>query len=175
MSNMWIKKRSEYVLKTPWMNIRKDHCEIHDGKEIEDFYVLEEPDVVMVYATTKDNKVILVRQYKHGIGKQVTELPAGFVDKNENPDDAAKRELEEETGYVADDIVKIGEYVRDPTRKNSHIHVYKAVNAKLEKDQNLDHGENIEIILVDENKLIEMIKNKDIDVIDSVASIFLAS
>lgn len=89
----------EYIIKRPWLTARRDKVELPDGRIIEEYYVLEYPDWVNVIAITKDGQFVMERQYRHGLGVHSTELPCGVMEKGEDPLEAAKRELFEETGY----------------------------------------------------------------------------
>ena len=91
--------KSQYRFRRPWLTVRRDCVELPDGRQNPEFYVLEYPDWVNVIAITEDGKFVMERQYRHGLGKTCFEIPAGVIEEGEDPLDAAKRELMEETGY----------------------------------------------------------------------------
>ena len=73
--------------------------ELPNGKVIDDFYTLWQPDWVLILARTVEGKWVMTEQYRHGTGKIELEFPAGIIDKGETPEQAAVRELQEECGY----------------------------------------------------------------------------
>lgn len=91
---------SDYLLKTKWLTVRKDHVRMPSGQEMDDYYVLEYPDWINVIAITKEGKFVIERQYRHGTQSIDYELCAGTIEKGESPLGAAQRELLEETGYA---------------------------------------------------------------------------
>lgn len=95
----WEVLEREYLFRRPWLTARKDVVKLPNGNIIPEFYVLEYPDWVNVIAITTDEKFVMIRQYRHGLGETRYELCAGVVDPGEDPLTAAKRELYEETGY----------------------------------------------------------------------------
>jgi 8-oxo-dGTP pyrophosphatase MutT (NUDIX family) len=96
----WQVLGSEYVLRRPWLTLRRDRVRVPTGAVIDEYYVWEYPPWVNVVAITADDRVVLVRQYRHGLGAAHFELPAGVVDPADpDPLAAARRELLEETGY----------------------------------------------------------------------------
>lgn len=101
MSNeAWTVIRTRYVLRDRWLTVRADDCITSRGAVLSPYYVVERPDFVAVLAVDRDNHVILVRQYRHGLGAMSLELPGGVLDAGEtDPLAVAKRELFEETGY----------------------------------------------------------------------------
>ena len=100
----WKVIKSEYIFKDgPWLTIRKDKCELPNGKIMQAFYVQEYPEWASAFALTKDNKVLMIKQYRHGIEQITTEVPGGVVDKGEEPLTAIRRELLEETGWKIDE------------------------------------------------------------------------
>src|SRR5687767_9986843 len=107
----WKVIHSSVILKNKWLTVRQDKCQLVNGSVINDYFVVEKPDVVAVFAITADDKVVLVRQYKHGIKKVLIELPGGYAGANEILEKAASRELVEETGYSAPKFIKICEFV----------------------------------------------------------------
>lgn len=94
---------SEFLVDAPWLKVAKETCELPNGKVIDDFYTLWQPDWVLILARTKEGKWVMTEQYRHGTGKIALEFPAGIIDKGETPEEAAVRELQEECGYVLDE------------------------------------------------------------------------
>jgi len=90
---------SEFLVDAPWLKVAKETCELPNGKVIDDFYTLWQPDWVLILARTKDGKWVMTEQYRHGTGKIALEFPAGIIDKGETPEEAAVRELQEECGF----------------------------------------------------------------------------
>ena len=95
----WETVSSEYIFRRPWLTVRHDKVKLPDGRINPEFYVLEYPDWVNVIAITEDGHIVMERQYRQGLGKTCYEIPAGVMEKGENAEEAARRELKEETGY----------------------------------------------------------------------------
>ena len=97
---------SEYVFKGKVIDVKRDDILVSNGhKSIRE--VVEHSGGVVILAI-KDNKILTVKQYRYPISNTSIELPAGKLEKGENPDFAAKRELEEETGFVAKNWTSLG-------------------------------------------------------------------
>ncbi|MEJ7913861.1 MAG: NUDIX hydrolase, partial [Chitinophagaceae bacterium] len=95
----WKVIASEYLHQEPWLTIRKDRCELPNGKLVPAFYVNEYSEWVNVFGVTKDDQVVMVKQYRHGIEEVGMELPGGVAEHGEDPETAARREVLEETGF----------------------------------------------------------------------------
>ena len=162
MSNLdWEKISSKYLVRAPWATLRVDTCRMPDGTEITDYYVLEYPDWVNVIALTEDNQVILVRQYRHAAGEELLELPGGVIEKDESPEQAARRELLEETGYEFDDLEFLSALYANPATATNKTHCFLATGGRKTSEQNLDKGEEILIELVSLEKLKELVLNNE--------------
>ena len=98
----WKLLKTEYLVDAPWLKVAKETCELPNGKVIDDFYTLWQPDWVLILARTAGGKWVMTEQYRHGTGKIALEFPAGIIDKGETPEQAALRELQEECGYRID-------------------------------------------------------------------------
>ncbi|HLC49347.1 MAG TPA: NUDIX hydrolase [Candidatus Andersenbacteria bacterium] len=174
MVQKWKVLDSQWALNEKWYKVRRDTLEIKPDQVI-DYYIGIFPDVVMTIAVTPDNNVLLVRQYKHGVGDVIIELPAGVIDEGEDPLDAAKRELREETGYVASQWQELGYFSRTPGKsRGGNVRIYLANNASKTGDQEFDENEDIEVILKPFPKALAMAKNGELQGIDTVLGLFLA-
>jgi ADP-ribose pyrophosphatase len=160
----WKVLESEYLYNEPWLTVRKEKCELPNGKIMSAYYTLEYPTWVSAFALTKEGKVLMVKQYRHGLEVISTELPGGVVDKGETPEKAIERELKEETGYVFDSYEYIGKICANPATTNNYMHMYIAKGGIKKFDQSLDETEDVEVEvysidqvkqLMRENKIVQ--------------------
>ena len=142
MDQRWRTVRSNTVRKDRWIDLRADHCVTPSGVELNPYYVLAYPDWVHVVALTRDDEVVLVRQYRHAVGETVLELPGGAVDASDaNIEQAAQRELEEETGFAAERWQHVSSLYPNPATHTNRQHVLLATGAVRSRPQCLDQGE----------------------------------
>lgn len=117
-----------------------------------DFYVLRCPDWINVIPLTANNEVVMIEQYRHGINKVTLEIPGGMVDAGESPQDAALRELVEETGYAGDDVVSLGSTHPNPAIQDNLIHTFLVRDVRLSDEgktqQHQDSSEHTTVRLV---------------------------
>ena len=169
----WRTLHSDYVVDTPFLRLRRDRIQLPDGTIIEDYYVRESHGFTIVFAMTPDDRVVLVHQYKHGIGEYVLELPAGAIDPNEDPLVCAERELAEETGYVSDKPLElVRTFITDPTNSDSRFHLFLARDCEVRVAQEFDATEDIRVELVTLPELRVMVRDGRINVNSHVASIY---
>jgi ADP-ribose pyrophosphatase len=107
--------------------------------------VLECPDWVNVVALTPERELVVVAQYRFGVESVTLEIPGGMVDPGEAPEHAARRELEEETGYRAERWTYLGNVQPNPAVQNNLLHTWLAEDARLSAGQALDPGEDIAV------------------------------
>lgn len=157
----WKKLSSHYIHKGPWATLRTDKCEMPSGHIVEDYYVLEYSNWVNAVAITEDNKVLMVHQYRHAAEIVSLEIPGGVIDPGEEPQQAMRRELLEETGYQFDDFELLSVVYANPSTANNHTYCYLAKGGKKVQGQHLDEQEDI---VVEEFTLTEvkdlLLKNK---------------
>lgn len=147
--NKWKILDSKYIIQRPWATLRVDKLEMPNGNIKDEYYVLEYPTWVNMVALTEDNQVLFVRQYRHGAGQIMVELPAGVVEENEEPEIAARRELMEETGYAFNDITYVCELFANPATSGNITYTYLLTGGKKVQEQELDPSEDIEVVLMD--------------------------
>jgi 8-oxo-dGTP pyrophosphatase MutT (NUDIX family) len=157
----WEKLSSKYIVRENWATLRVDYCRMPDGTLIPDYYVLEYPDWVNAIALTDNNEIILVKQYRHAAGEVILELPGGCIEKGESPEEAIKRELQEETGYQFSEIEFLSSLYANPATANNKTHCYIARGGKLIGKQQLGIGEEIEIELVSPEQLKKLLLNNE--------------
>jgi len=95
----WKILKSTYLIKDRWRTVRADRCETENGVLVDPFYVLEKQDWVHVVAFDSEDRVLIIRQYRHGVEQICAEIPCGVLeDSDRSPLEGIKRELLEETG-----------------------------------------------------------------------------
>jgi 8-oxo-dGTP pyrophosphatase MutT (NUDIX family) len=159
----WKTLDSTYLFKENWFTVRKDKCQRADGKIIDPYYVFEFPEWVTALAVTADNKVLMVRQYRHGLGEVGLELPGGCVDDtDENYEDAIRRELLEETGYAFESAHYLGKISANPSTNSNLMHMFVATGGQKIRDQDLDDNEEIDVLTLSFEELNTLIEEKRI-------------
>jgi 8-oxo-dGTP pyrophosphatase MutT (NUDIX family) len=140
----WKTIGSERVHENPWFSVRKDSVVQPDGKPGE-YYVVERAGAVVIVAEDETGKLVLVRQTKYPVGKRLLEFPAGLVEGGENPIEAAKRELKEETGLSAESWESLGSLYPSAGMTDEKEYVFLA-RGLSEGTSELEGTEDIEVV-----------------------------
>lgn len=127
------------------------------------FSLIEATDWVNIIALTRDDHVVLLKQYRPGIDQVCIEIPGGMVDPGEAPEVAAPRELEEETGYTAKTWHRLGVVAPNPAIMNNRLHSYLALDAELTTPPRPDGGEVLRVYTAPLAEVQEMLRDGRID------------
>ncbi|MBV8579177.1 MAG: NUDIX hydrolase [Candidatus Eremiobacteraeota bacterium] len=141
----WRLISSEYRIQTKFLRLRADRVELPNGIVVEDYFVRESRGFCIVFAVTPDKHVLLVRQYKHGAGEVLVELPAGMIDEGESPEECAVRELVEETGHTGAAPELVRAFHTDPTNATGRFYLYVVRDAVRTHEQQFDVTEDIAV------------------------------
>lgn len=144
----WEILESEYLIRRPWLTARRDHVRLPDGVENKEYYVLEYPDWVNVIAITVDGKFVMERQYRHGLQWTGYEICAGVCESGENPLEAAKRELWEETGFGGGEWKLQMTISANTSTMTNLCHCFVATGVERISEQHLEATEDISVHLL---------------------------
>ena len=158
----WKVLDSKYLFKRPWLTARVDKVELPTGAIIDEYYILEYPEWVNVIAITEDGQFVFVRQYRHGISKTVNELCAGVVEDGEEPIDAAKRELLEETGFGGGVWTPWMTISANASTHTNLTHCFLATGVKKISEQHLDKGEDINVRIFSREQVLQMLRQGEV-------------
>jgi ADP-ribose pyrophosphatase len=143
----WNVSEDTKLLETPIFSLHQIDLIPDKSDKPAPFYVLNAPEWINVIALTADQEIVLVEQYRAGIHDASLEIPGGMVDQGEEPIEAAKRELLEETGYHSDEWISLGKASANPAIMSNYTHFYLAENCRCISDQQTDGFEDIRVHL----------------------------
>src|ERR1041384_2042673 len=144
----WQIKSSKQVADCKVFKVREDLSVCDEDQREHPFYVIESPEWVNIIPLTVNEEVVLIEQYRHGINEVVLEIPGGLVDEDETPEEAAVRELAEETGYVPGKVLLLGRSRPNPAIQNNWVYHFLALDCELKGESKFDSNESISTGLV---------------------------
>ena len=164
--------KSEMVYRGRIVNVRRDEALLQNGN-VADREVVEHSGGVGIIPVTSDNEILMVRQFRYPMARELLEIPAGKLAVGEDPFDCAVRELSEETGCTAGKYVFLGAIFPSPGYCDEILHLYLALD--LEYGQaHLDENELLSVEKVSIDKLVEMIMKNDLPDAKSIIGIMKA-
>ena len=168
---MWKIKKTERILDSEFVKVDKDDVILPKGREIPDFYKVTIKDCSAIVAIKEDHHIILKKEYRHCYGEELIEIPAGVLENGEDSLNAAKRELQEETGYRSEKWTYLGKTVESSAKLTNYMYIYLAEGCEKVSDQKLDYGEDIEVLEVGMDEAVEMIMDNEIICSSSIGAI----
>ncbi len=151
---------SDLIYTGKTIQLRVDTVEV-PNKGYQKREIIEHKGAVAIIAITKENKLVLVKQYRKAIERELYELPAGKMEIGETPIDCAMRKLKEETGYSSDSLKLVHKYYATPGFSNQLVFIYLANDLVLEK-QELEEDKCLEVHEIDLDKAYEMLNENEI-------------
>jgi ADP-ribose pyrophosphatase len=170
----WTRLGSERLIETPYFSLRSDRLRLPDGGIKDPYYVIERPDAAIIFPLTASNEVVLVRQYRPPLEGMELGLPAGLVEEGEEPEEAARRELSEETGYAGGEWEPLGSVASSPSLKDNRAYLFLARGVEETSAPDPDEHELVETVRVPVEELRDLVREGEIVSSSGVAAIMLA-
>jgi ADP-ribose diphosphatase len=166
--------RSSVVYKSEWMTVYEDQVykRNHATSKVGMYNRIDVCDTAIVIPLFKDGSLLMVENYRHGVGTNLLELPGGFIDEDEVPLGAAKRELIEETGYTCNKVKVVNWFYTWPGRTGQKNFVVVANGLKKHFRKNRDEPELIKVLRVSRNKVMQELKRGRIKSALTIAALF---
>lgn len=160
---------SKHVFRGRAVSLRVDTVELPSGRHTTRETV-EHPDCIVVVPVDEEGNVLLVRQFRHPVNRTLLELPAGGIEKGETPEDAVRRELQEEIGYLPGRVESLGGFYSAPGFCTEYLYLYLATELTPSRLVASD-TEEIEVVKVPLKKIPDLISSGQICDAKSVAGL----
>ena len=147
MIKPWKILESRQTFKDKFLSLRTDRCQREDGHVVPAYHVLEFTDWATIIPITDEGNIVLIREYRHAGEIVLLGVPGGVLDPGETDAEmAARRELREETGYSAEEMIPVGSCYPNPAIQDNQIHYFLATGCQKTHVQSLDQNEEIEVV-----------------------------
>jgi ADP-ribose pyrophosphatase len=170
----WERLGSEMLLANRYFSLRSDRLQLPDGGIKDPYFVLERPDAAIIVPITESNEVVLARQYRPPLEMMELGLPAGLVEEGERPEEAARRELAEETGYTGGEWEPLGSLASSPSLKDNWAYLFLARGVEETAAPDPDEHELVEVVRVPLEDLRGLVHSGKIVSSSGVAAVMLA-
>ncbi len=156
----WREKSVKHVVQNAFIDFRECWYTMPDDSVTGPYYTYSRKNYCVIAATDTEGKYICVRQFRQGIGRVTTEFPAGGIEPVERDDvlAAARRELQEETGYVSDEWDHLISVPSNATVADNYAHIFRAKNCRKVSEQHLDSTEYLHVCLLSEEELTQKVQ-----------------
>jgi ADP-ribose pyrophosphatase len=166
--------KQEILDRSPWLSLQEHHIRLPNGEEIPDWLWVKTPDFINVVAVTAEGNYLCFRQQKYAVEGITLAIVGGYLDPDEDPHEAAERELQEETGYVSDQWTSLGGYAIDGNRGCGKGHLFLAENCVFKGQVTSDDLEDQEMIRLSRDEMMGALQQQAFGVMSWVAAVALA-
>lgn len=153
---------SEAIFKGKVISLQLDDVLLPNGQRAKR-EIVKHPGAVAIIALTKDNKLVVVEQYRKALERSIVEIPAGKLEPGEAPDVTARRELEEETGYGCHELTLLQSFYTSPGFADELIHIFVARDLYvIEERAAMDEDEFVELLEISLQEALQFVKEQKI-------------
>lgn len=154
--------KTEPIFSGRVISLQVDEVELPNGKT-STREIVKHPGAVAILPITDDNKIVMVEQYRKPMDRVLIEIPAGKLEKGEEPAHTAVRELEEETGYECESLEWLISFYTSPGFADEIVHVYVAKGLSKKKDAaSLDEDEFVNVMEVTLEEVLQLVKEQKV-------------
>ena len=139
--------KESILVKKPWFEVFREEVRLPDGKIVPEYFGIKMPHYSAVFSVTEEQKIMVLRCYRHAIGEVTLTMPGGMIEESESPLAGIQRELLEETGYKAKDWKPLGTFVGNSTRGCGTYHLFFATGAYSVQEPDSGDMEELELLL----------------------------
>lgn len=151
--------KSEIVFPGRMITVRRDTVRLPNGKSTERETV-EHARTIAVVPVLDDGRIVMIRQYRKSVERVLLELPAGGIDGDESPENAARREMTEETGYTAGHLEPLTEFFTSPGFTNEYMYLYRAT--QLQAGQPTEATDQIEVVTLGLDEALQRMRSGEV-------------
>jgi ADP-ribose pyrophosphatase len=170
----WTVLESREVFSSPpWVTVAKQRLRLPDGREVEGYHRVAMPDYALIWPETADGRVLVIRQYKHGVGEASLTFPAGTLAPGEDPLACARRELREETGCEARTWRPLGRYVMHANTFGNAGHFFAAQGCREVAAPDAGDLEEMELLAMTPAELIAAARRGEFKLVSQLALLAL--
>lgn len=168
----WKVLNKKTIIDNKWLSVNADTCQTSSGAVMDEFYVEKRPDFVIVIGWDERGRLLVERQYRYGLDKVTTEVPAGMIEDGEDPLNAARRELLEETGYEANSWTFLFKLAVNAATNSNFAYCYMALDLHKVGEQNLEPTEDLEYEWMPRKEVMKKLKKGEVEQAFITAAIY---
>ena len=158
----------------PWLDVFRQRVRLPDGRVIDDYYRVRLPEYVIVVPLTPDDRVVLLRGYRHGAGRTTLGVVGGLMEQGEVPAETARRELLEETGHSGGRWTALGSHLPHSNYGCGRAHLFLAQEVERTAEPCSGDLEQTEVLLVTRQRCLKLLQQGEISSLSNVAALALA-
>ena len=165
--------KESILVKKPWLEVFQEKIRLPDGKVVPEYYEIEMPHYTAVFAVTVEQKIMVLRCYRHAVEKVTLTMPGGMIEEEESPLEGIQREFLEETGYIAKEWKQLGTFIGNSTRGCGTYHLFFATGARSLQKPNSGDLEELELLLWTPEDIEKAIDDKKVQSLGVLSMLLL--